>query len=76
MSLHFTLTLDPMAGSSFEKCGNDALRIANQLSVLVVYSFNGIKCHVYPGGSTGALARRFEKAVSLKEKNPWVSNYV
>jgi hypothetical protein len=75
MSLHFTITLDPMAGSSFKQCGDDALRIATQLNVRVVYTWSGIKCHVYQNGSTANLLQRFEQAVRSKEKNPWVSNY-
>jgi hypothetical protein len=72
MSLRFTLNLEGMAGSSVEQCGDEALRIAKQLGVLVVYSFNGVKCNVYPHGSTEKLVVNWEKAMSAKD--PWVSN--
>jgi hypothetical protein len=54
----FALFLEPIAGSSVERCCAEAAAMADRLGVAVCFDFNGIFCAAWPGAGGDALAAR------------------
>lgn len=61
----FSVTLEPMIGSSPEHLAQDAQRIADQLGVMAEYDFNGVRCIALPGGSAQKL---YENTISCLDR--------
>ena len=56
-----SITVDIRPGASTESAASEAIDLANRLSVLIRYKFNGVTCLAVPGDDAGLLAEHCMK---------------
>ena len=50
------LKVEAFAGSDIDSVCEDAIRLADRLQIVVIFSFNGVTCMARPGDSAKELA--------------------
>lgn len=73
MGSYTSIEIEP--GTAIEQACQDALRVANGLSIGVKFTFNGVKCYAMPGGSSDELAENWHRELSRELKAPLDSRF-
>lgn len=71
MSSDLYLPLEVSAGSHIARAAEEAIAVANRLSLQVRFMFNDVLCYVEPDGSAEALINSYHKAIEFGMFRAW-----
>lgn len=64
----FFLRLEAIAGTLIDDAAAEAIKIANQLQVTVMFDFNGVSCMACPGDNSKSLASEAMRILNIERK--------
>ncbi len=67
MTPHLTLTVEADAGTSINDACQEAIDLANRISICVEFNFNGVTCIAKPRGSAEKLVSEFHEQLEKKD---------
>lgn len=64
----FFLRLEAVAGTLIDDAAVQAIQIANQLQLTVMFDFNGVSCMACPGDNAKSLASEAMRILNIERK--------